>query len=537
MSRMRSRRWIALTAFLVGCAAPRPSPPSVSTPPRVPPELVARVAALRAEAKGLLSRQAELFWRNWVYGDPVDVAATYQGHEALFGREAIEAVERLRALSGDPEERRALGYLRLYLVGEAVGRAVAPLSEQIASLEEEATFVTPAGVEQPYRELDRLLAGEVSYALRGRISDAALPVVRKLGPVLAEKARASREALAGLGFSGPAEFAAELRQLDPAALASLANRLLDGTEELYRTAMNAAARSELGIGLGGMRLADLPRFDRTPPLDAWFPAEKAMPVLRATWAGMGLDLARQGNLRIDDAPLPKKNPTAVCFPVAVPGDVRLSVKPRGGIADCEALLHESGHAEHWAHTKVEPFELQILGDGTVGEAYALLAEGLAENPVWLAEKVGLSGDRAAAFVRGAAVRRLFLLRRHAGEVLFQVGLAAGTANPRELYRASFARAYGFPLSPADAERWQVERDDFLGAADAFRAAFLAAQIEAWLAKRFGPAWWDAPGAGEALAGLWQSGDALGPDEIARRLDEPGVRPEPLLAKLRGELAR
>ncbi|MHB8420498.1 MAG: chromosome segregation protein SMC [Myxococcales bacterium] len=531
------RRWNAiLLLFACSCAGGRRRlPKEVAPMPTVSPDLAPHVTALREEARALLLRQTELYWRNWVYGETIDIASTYQGHEALFSRASVEQVDRQRAATSDPDERRALGYFRLYLVGEAVGRAVAPLSDDAANLEAQGTFVTPGGVEQPYRELNHLLANEVSYALRGQLSDAALSVVRKLNPILEEKEAVTRKVLAEMGYSSYAEFGAELRQVDLPKLGALANQLLDGTEALYRRSMDAAAHAELGIGLVGMRRADVPRFDRNPALDVWFPAQRLLPMLRSTFAGMGIDLEKQTNLRIDDAPLPRKNPRAVCFPVSVPGDIRLSVKPIGGVSDYQALFHESGHAEHYAHTTTPLFELQLLGDGSATEAYAFLIEGLIENPRWLAEKVGLSGGQEAAFVQSAAVRKLYMLRRYAGKLLFEIAWHGGAADPRELYRRTLARAYGFPMSEGDGERWLVDHDDFFYAADYFRAWFLAAQIEAWLEKRFGPSWWDQPAAGKALIGLWRHGNALGPDEVARQIGEPAVRPEPLLEKLRAVL--
>jgi hypothetical protein len=493
-----------------------------------------RVDALRAEAQKLLLQQSELYWRNWVYGDPIDIAATYAGHDRLFSPEAVADVEKLAGRERDPELRRALGFFRLYVVSEIVGRAVAPLSDQAANLEAQATFTTPGGVEQPYRELNRLLANEVNYQLRGQLSDAALPVVRKLTPILEEKEETSRKLLAQLGYPSYAAFGAELRQADLPALAKLADEVLTSTEGLYRSAMEAETRALLGVGLPGMRRADIPRFNRSAALDSYFPADRLLPTLKATLSGMSIDLDKQGNIRIDDAPLPKKNPRAVCFPIVVPSDVRLSVKPLGGVTDYEALFHESGHAEHYANTETPIFELQQLGDNAPTEAYAFVFEDLVQNPRWLAEKVGLLDDKLAAFVRGAAVRKLYMLRRYAGKLLFEIRWHEGQAgvDPRALYRDLLGRAYGFPVSASDAERYLVDHDAFFYSADYFRAWFLAAQIEAHLEKQLGPAWWNQPAAGKALAELWRFGNQLSVDEVARKLGDPGLQTAPLLDRLR-----
>jgi hypothetical protein len=530
----------SLTAVLVGASACASAPPVRPTGEKAAmiddtAQLQGRVDALREEARKLLMEQSELYWRNWVYGDPIDVAATYTGHEKLFSAEAAADVAKLGAAVKDPERKRALEYFRLYIASEIIGRATAPLSDKIANLEADATFKTPGGVEQPYRELNRLLANEVNYQLRGQLSDSALPVVRKLTPILEEKETVTRKILGELGFSGYSAFGAALRQADLTALAKLADEVLRSTEDLYRAAMEKETRAVLGIGLPGMRRADIPRFNRSASLDAFFPANKLVPTLVASLAGMGIDLEKQTNIRIDDAPLPKKNPRAVCFAIAVPGDIRLSVKPLGGVSDYEALFHESGHAEQWAHTQSEIWEFQQLGGNATTEAYAFVLEDLLENPRWLEEKVGLTGDKLDAFVRGAAVRKLYMLRRYAGKLLFEIRwheVAAGAQDPQALYRELLGRACGFPVSANDAERYLVDHDAFFYSADYFRAWFLAAQIEAHLVKQLGPSWWDKPEAGKALAELWRYGNQLNVDEVAKKLGEPGVQAAPLLEHFR-----
>ncbi len=500
------------------------------------PELSARVDALRGEARALLAQQAELYWRNWVYGDAIDVAATYRGHERLFSRPSVDLVEKLASELRDPVRRRALEFFRIYLVGEAIGRAVAPLSDQVANLEVESTVSMPGGGEQPYRELNRLLGNEVNYQLRGQIADAADPVLRKLNPLLQKKEELTRQVLAEMGWPSYAAFGTALREADLGALGRLAEQVLEGTDGIYRSGMDREARQDLGVGIGALRRADIPRLDRATAVDAHFPADRLVPTLKATLAGLGIDLDAQHDIRIDDAPLPRKNPRAVCFPIVVPTDIRLSVKPLGGVGDYEALFHESGHAEHYAHTRTPYFEFQQLGDAAPTEAYAFVLEDLVENPLWLRERVGLSGRALDSFVYGAAVRKLYLLRRYAGKLLYELAWHGGAKDPRAVYRQTLARAYGFPLSEADADRWLVDHDDFFYSADYLRAWFLAAQIEQSLVRRFGPTWWERPDAGRALVDLWRHGNELSVDEIARAVGAPGLSTEPLLAHFHEVLA-
>ena len=39
--------------------------------------------ALRAEAKALVRKQAEAYWKNWSQGEALDLAATYAGRDAF----------------------------------------------------------------------------------------------------------------------------------------------------------------------------------------------------------------------------------------------------------------------------------------------------------------------------------------------------------------------------------------------------------------------------------------------------------------------
>ncbi len=165
--------------------------------------LGAEVDTAREEAKALLHSQAELAWRNWVYGDPLDLAKTYEGHEALFSKETVAKVKALEDEATDPLKHRALDTLRIYLTSEVVGRATAALSDKVATLQAEANFQGPDGTEHPYRELERLLAGEKDHHRRVALYDASLPVIEKLNPLLVQREKLTAALLAAARLCRP----------------------------------------------------------------------------------------------------------------------------------------------------------------------------------------------------------------------------------------------------------------------------------------------------------------------------------------------
>ena len=103
----------------------------------------------------------------------------------------------------------------------------------------------------------------------------------------------------------------------------------------------------------------------------------------APYRALGITVDTQRNLKIDSEPRSAKNPRAVCYPIDVPDDVRLSIKPIGGFDDYSALFHEMGHGEHYANTTENAMEFKYLGEPTVTENFAFLSEYLLSNQAWI----------------------------------------------------------------------------------------------------------------------------------------------------------
>jgi hypothetical protein len=87
----------------------------------------------------------------------------------------------------------------------------------------------------------------------------------------------------------------------------------------------------------------------------------------------------------------------------------------------------------------------------------------------------------------------------------------------------------------DLARYLIDSDELLGDADDLRAWVLAGQLEAHLKSKHGEAWWRSAEAGKTLKALWANANALGAQEIAVKLGDPKLRPEPLLARLGRQL--
>lgn len=535
-----SRRAAALggLAALALCCVPT----SPATPPSPDPEverarerdaLRPRVERLSARAAELLRSQHELVWRSWTEGVRATLDDTYRGQEELFGVESARLLERYRQLVTDPQEIRALTYLRVYVVGEHLARELGDLSEAIANLEASLTF-TAGGKDHPYRDLERLLAAERDAERRRELYEGATSAVERISQSLRRREDKLGELLGALGYPSYEAFGAELRQADLERLSLLAEEILQATSAPYAEVIDRLAIRELGLPLQRLRRSDFPRLFRSRGVDAAFPRDQVMPRVERTLEGLGFPLSGLPSVRVDlrEARPGGKNPRPLTLPVRVPADVRLSYAPVGGARDQALLLHEIGHVLHYAMTRPMRFELAELGNRAVSEAYAHLFADLVVDPVWLTEHAGLTGDRQAEYLAASSAQRLFEIREAAGRLLYQLQLRRNQpVNPRELYAQIMQRTYGVRLSEADAARYLLDLEDFYASADDFRAWFLAGQLQGQLKGRFGPAWWRERAAGEFLRALWAHGNALSARELAQQWGEDRIIPDVLLLRL------
>jgi hypothetical protein len=536
---MSPRNAAAAAALLALAACPHPLPPSAPPSPAGPPEqevLRPQVKGLSAEAEGLLRQQDEAVWAHWTQGAPLNIVKMYDAHPALFTPESIQKIARLRTLSADARERRALGHLWTHFVGEYLSKALSEQTEAIAALEASVAF-TANGHDYPYRNLEHLLATEKDAAARRALYAGATAAVERLSPLIRLKQERAETLLKELGQGSYEAYGAELREADLVETAAQADQLLQITQAPYEQVIDALAQRELKTPLSKLRRADFPRLFRAGGVDKDFAKDAEVARGLETAKAMGIDVAALPNLKVDDKDLAQKNPRPLAIAVRVPDDVRLSVRPAAGARAQASLLLELGHALHYAFANESQFELARLGDDTTYEAEAIVFEDLLGDPVWLQERAGLSGDRLADYLSSTSAFRLYRLRQHAARLLYEVQLhRADHSEAHSLYTSIFGRALGITLDADEQSRFAVEQEDFYASADALRAAFLAGQIQAQLKARFGPTWWHQAEAGQFLKGLWGPANTATAQELAKQWGDPGIRPDGLLLRL-GALLR
>jgi hypothetical protein len=491
------------------------------------PEDMRTIEAMRGEIDSLLIDQGTMAFRSWTLGTPSNQDSLYRAHAALFAPERFTCVRRAEGEESDSLQRLRLFYLRRHLSFEILSRSTAPATDR-AQTYASAALVRTGSDSLPYPELETRLASEGDQGKREALYVGADGIVDSVGSLMKGVFAAYPSVATNLGYGSYTAMIEELRSISLPLTCAMAESLLSRTDSLYAALLPDQLRENAGLEPSLFRRYDTGRLFRAARFDRFFPPPGLLPSVRATYRKLGFDPALQPGLALDTAARALKNPRAACFPIDVPGDVRLSIKPVGGMDDYAALYHEMGHAQHYANTTERALEFSSLGEATLGETYAFLSEYILCNPAWMRQNLTMPVPLLKAYGRTCAFQRLYFVRRYAAKVLFERALFEGRGDAGELYAQLQARALRFRVHPSDARRAFVDTDPHFYSAVYLRAWMLQAQLEQYLISSFGANWFENPGAGTFLRELWEQGDRLNVEGLLQRIGADSLRIGPWL---------
>lgn len=459
------------------------------------------------------------------------------------------------------------------VLGTYIGAQLAELSDEFQNLKNKLTIdVADLGLKQPNGEpLTQLLYEDVSEWLK-KIAEK--PVRQMLYDRMAQAYTANlsqrfidlfqveNRMLADLGYPDVIGFYGQTSGHNLRKLGENGKKLVEETQKSYQERMGALYKKMTGLDFE----KDATRADisyvlhgKSPEMseiDKRFPQSQLVPLARKTFDGLGLDfsnvalevnfadkdsyqqevVAKTDNPAAKDSPLRRilldianregKRSRAYVYPAAVPSEIYLSVKPEGGLDDYSAFFHESGHAQHFAYEKPElSFAQALMGNNTTTETYAYLFQNLFLNRHWLMHMAGLNESEARLAVQRRALEDLYMLRRYASKMQFELSLFDRVNEPGysldskgKTYAQLLSQGCGFRY---DEEGWTRDVDAGFYVADYFTAWSLEAQLREYLCQHFGKPevqgedWYQNPEAGKFLKALWADGNIAQHDLSAR----------------------
>ena len=464
----------------------------------------------------------------------LEIAPIYDRYGDLFTLDSITQLRRV--LEETPEqfatERVGVRRLLLFASEQFLEFSARELTERISAYETD-TRIDVSGRVMTFQQAAVALRTEPDRQSRRTIFRARADAIEASNDLRSERLSTLHASARKLGYDSYTGIYEDLWGLDYQALATEAGALLSETEEAYRANLDLALRRSLNLRLDQAERSDALYFLHLTPYDEYFPTNALLDVCKATLLGLGIDVGGQTNIEVDSEARPHKAARAFCMPISVPEEIKLVIHPMGGQSDYQTLLHEAGHAQHYAWTSPGlPAEFKYTGDYALTECYAFLFNHLISNSGWLSEMLGFADSRE--FSRQVMLTRLLQARRYVAKLNYECELHTGTnaEQTRGRYAELQSRATAFETDPGE---FLFDLDDSFYSANYVRAWAFEVLLRDHLMTRFGSSWWKSRRAGRFMKEMWEQGDRYTADEIAALIGIGPIAFGPLIEEFKQAL--
>jgi hypothetical protein len=496
---------------------------------------------LRAKGEAFLQDVSREYYSSHAGLKPsAELQPIYDRHRDAFGDESLElALGLLRDSAPASEEYRSGRMLVEWLLDSRVGRDLATLEEREIAWEGSAMIPLADGGDEPYRRASITIANTRDAKERRALDDARAALVQDgLAPMRLERLAREKELVEKTAVApNYLDTFDTLAGISVRGLRDECKAFLRETQSMWDDVLPEFLKRGLGITPSEATRADATALMRVPEFDQAFPAGEMEPRVRGQVLEMGTSPDANGRVRYDTGDRPGKRARAFCAPVAIPDEVYLVIRPHGGQNDWQTLLHELGHALHFANVDSSlPFEYRWLGDNSITEGYAMLFDHRMKDRGWLARYTQLGKTDLPRYLRAAGFEELQFIRRYCAKLIYEVELYGGAVSWAvlpDLYVETLTGATGFKYQRADAF---VDVDPHFYSARYLRAWQLQSLLAETLVEKFNADWWRNPRAGPWIVQeLFSHGQRELAEEQAQRVAGKSLSFTPLVKSIEGLL--
>jgi hypothetical protein len=469
-----------------------------------------------------------------------ELQPVYARHANILGPDALAVtLDAFRGAADGSEQHRSVRLLADWQAESQSARQLAPLDERQIAWEGSAVVDVDGGRRIEFEKIAIEMANCTNRGERHAIEAArARLVARELSPIRRERFQRERDITEQLALA--ANYNGTFELLSGISLAELAEQcaqFLRDTQALWEETLPEFTKRVLGIDAASVTRADALALFRAREFDSGFPAARMEDSIRRQVREMGIDPLAAGRIVFDTGEREGKRSRAFCSPVRVPGEVYLVLRPHGGQSDWNTLLHELGHALHFAYMRPDlPFEYRWLGDNSITEGYAMLFDHLMQDPGWLGRYTELGRSALPAFLRAHGFQELHFVRRYSAKLIYEIALYGGQVSwdaLPDLYVEQLTSATTFRYDRADAF---VDVDPRYYAARYLRAWQLQALLTETLVERYDVDWWRNPRAGPWIcSALFGEGQRELAHEQAQRVAGKGLSFGPIVRAIERQL--
>jgi hypothetical protein len=440
----------------------------------------------------------------------------YSDNSDLFTLESIREIESEsdRTSESFAEKRKSLHRLKWFAIEHYLDSSTSLLSQEISQLETRRVFEWD-GKEIVSVQIPLILSQEGNAERRGRLNDMRIAAMQELESLKQAWVARLHSESQRLGFQSYMDAWQHCSGISGADLAAQFDKLIAGTETIYLDRLNDSLQATIGRPADAARHCDAWYWRRKNEAWTQFTQERLIPAVEETFSRLGLRSQNSGSISMDLVARPLKRPRPFCVAIRVPTEIKISLLPRGGYNDYSALLHESGHAYHFAWTSSSlPSEYRIFGDRGLSETYAFLFEYLLTDKEWLGETLGFTAP--ASLLNFQFLYRSFLIRRNSGKLRYAIAVFkdALPGNAAEFYAKSMRECTGLKHDP---ELYLEDVTDGFYPADYLRAWIFQVMLKKYLQRKFGRTWYREPSAGNFLREIWKTGLLYSAEELSSEL--------------------
>ncbi len=450
----------------------------------------------------------------------------YDKYAGVLGQEALElTLDLFKDSAKGTEEHRSAALLLEWQLESQASRSLAELDEKEIAWESSAYIETPDGKQVQYQAAAIEIANEKDRSRRLVLDAARADLVqREHAPLRLERLQREKDYIEALGIAPNYNSAfEEISGVSLSDLSAECAEFLRETQPIWDETLPHYLRKSLGITPGEATRSDALALLRASEYDSAFPGNALQSSVWRQLKEMNVDPLADGRIVYDVGDRPGKRARAFCAPTRVPEEVYLVLRPHGGQSDYTTLLHEAGHALHFANVRADyPFEYRWLGDNSVTESYAMLFDHRIQDKGWLLRYTELGTNKVDDFLRLMGFEELHYLRRYSAKLIYEVeayGDSAEWNDLPDLYVETLTGATNFQYRSADAF---IDFDPRYYSTRYLRAWQLQALLNESLVNRFDIDWYRNPSAGPwMLTELWAEGQRETAEEIASRVGTKG----------------
>lgn len=237
------------------------------------------------------------------------------------------------------------------------------------------------------------------------------------------------------------------------------------------------------------------------PLNRHFEEKDALHEVQRFLESFGFETKR---IKVDAENREKKSPSAFCFGVQIPNDVRICYRKVSPFSDFGSVFHEFGHAIHGASANPDDsvWKRYIVPKG-VAETFSILIESLLETPMFLEHDLKMDEKAVIEIVDRERFMNLAFLTFYAANSIMKIefwkkaySLKEASKRWQELTKRFFIEVPG--------DYWllhHVMPDNDVYSPSYVIAAIRVAAIKEQLTEDFGDLWWRSRRAGDFVKEL------------------------------------